>query len=55
MTHDLENAIRRARQNIQEAVDILRNVQGENEEVDEAADSLGHLIADLEFVLNGDY
>ena len=37
---------------IQEAIDLLEDVQGDNEQIDETAEALGFVIADLEHELN---
>lgn len=37
---------------IQEAIDLLENVKGDNEQIDETAEALGFAIADLEYELN---
>ena len=44
--------IKEAQQKIQEAVDLLKTVYGENEEVDNVYDSLGFAIADIDYELN---
>ena len=52
MKHETENAVKLAMIKIQEAIDLLENVKGDNDEVDEVCDELGYKIADLEFELN---
>jgi len=52
MTQDTENAVKKAMVLLNEAIDVLQRVKGENDEVDEVCDELGYKIADLEFELN---
>jgi hypothetical protein len=52
MTQDTENAVKKAIVLLNEAIDVLQRVKGENDEVDEVCDELGYKIADLEFELN---
>ena len=52
MKHETENAVKLAMIKIQEAIDLLENVKGDNDEVDEVYDELGYQIANLEFELN---
>jgi prefoldin subunit 5 len=46
------NTIKLAMTKIQEAIDLLEKVKGENENIDEAADSVGFAFADLEYEVN---
>ena len=46
------NATKQALKKIQEAIDLLEEVKGDNEQIDETAESLGFAIADLEFEIN---
>lgn len=46
------NVVKEAMNKLQEAIDLLETVKGENEEIDEAADSIGFAYADLEFEIN---
>ena len=52
MKHKTENAVKLAMIKIQEAIELLEKVKGDNDEVDEVRDELGYKIADLEFILN---
>jgi len=52
MKADTRSAIKKAMNLIQEAIDVLENVQGDSEEIDETAEALGFAYADLEFEIN---
>ena len=47
-----KTACKKAMGLIQEAIDILEKVKGDNEEVDATADNLGFAFADLEYEVN---
>jgi hypothetical protein len=52
MEKETENAVKLAMIKIQEAIDLLEKVKGENDEVDEVCDDLGCRYADLECEIN---
>jgi hypothetical protein len=52
MKHETKKAVKLAMIKIQEAIDLLETVKGDNDEVDEVCDGLGYKIADLEFEIN---
>lgn len=52
MTHKTENAVKQAMVKIQEAIDLLKKVKGDSDEVDEVCEDLGCRYADLEYELN---
>lgn len=46
------NTVKQAMIKLQEAINLLEKVKGENEEIDEAADGIGFAYADLEYEVN---
>lgn len=52
MKNTTRNVAKQAMTKIQEAIDLLESVKGDNEQIDDTADSLGFAIADLEFEVN---
>jgi predicted RNase H-like HicB family nuclease len=52
MKEKTRKTVKKAMQKIQEAIDLLEQVNGENEEIDTAYDNLGFAMADLEYELN---
>lgn len=52
MKHKTKNAVKLVMIKIQEAIDLLENVKGDNNEVDEVCDELSYKLADLEFELD---
>jgi hypothetical protein len=52
MKHKTEKAVKLAMIKIQEAIDFLKTVKGDNDEVDEVCDELSYKIADLEHEIN---
>lgn len=53
MESTTRNAVKKAMVKLQEAIDILEKVKGDNDEIDEVSEQLGYKIADLEYVVNG--
>lgn len=53
MEKTFENAVKQAMVKLQEAMDILEKVKGDNEQVDDTADAIGFAFADLEYEVNG--
>lgn len=52
MKSTTENAAKQAMIKIQEAINLLEKVKGDNEEIDEVSEQLGYKIADLEYEVN---
>ena len=52
MKTKLENTVKKAMSNIQEAITLLESVRGQNEQVDETCDNIGFAFADLEYEVN---
>lgn len=52
MKDTVRTTVKQAMNKIQEAIDLLNTVKGENENIDEAADSIGYAFADLEYEVN---
>ena len=52
MKNTTKNAVKQAMIKLKEAIDILEKVKGDNEQIDESADSIGFAVADLEYEIN---
>jgi hypothetical protein len=52
MRQKTENVVKLAMIKIQEAIDLLETVKGDNDEVDEVCNDLGFKYADLEYEIN---
>lgn len=52
MKQETANAVKKAMVLIDEAIDVLKRVKGDNDEVDEVCENLGCQYADLEFEIN---
>ena len=52
MKNTTRNAVKKVMNNLQEAMDLLEKVKGDNENIDETADAIGYAYADLEFEVN---
>jgi len=52
MKQETINAVKKAMILLNEAIDVLERVKGDNDEVDEVTNSLGYKIADLEYEIN---
>lgn len=52
MKNTTRKVVKEAQQKIQEAIDLLETIAGENEDIDNACESLGFAIADIEYELN---
>ena len=52
MKNTTRNAVKKVMNKIQEAMDLLEKVKGDNENIDETADAIGYAYADLEFEVN---
>ena len=52
MTQETQNAVKKAMVLLNEAIDVLQRVKGENNEVDEVCEDLGCRYADLEYEIN---
>jgi len=52
MKNTTRNAVKKVMNKLQEAMDLLEKVKGDNENIDETADAIGYAYADLEFEVN---
>jgi len=52
MKNTTRSAVKKVMNKLQEAMDLLEKVKGDNENIDETADSIGYAYADLEFEVN---
>lgn len=53
MKNETRNVVKQVMVKLQEAIDLLEKVEGENEEVDTLKEDLGYSFADLEYEVNG--
>lgn len=52
MKNSTRKTVKQAMNKIQEAIDLLEKVKGENENVDDTAENIGFAYADLEYEVN---
>jgi len=52
MDNETKNVIKQSILKIQDAIDLLKTIQGSLDEIDEIRNELGYKIADLEFEIN---
>ena len=52
MKNTTRNAVKKVMNKLQEAMDLLEKVKGDNENIDETADAIGYAYAYLEFEFN---
>lgn len=52
MTQETNFAVKKAMVLLNEAIDVLKRVEGDNNEVDEVCQELGYKYADLEYEVN---
>lgn len=52
MKNTTRKVVKEAKQKIQEAIDLLKTIDGENDEIDNVCKELEYAIADIDFELN---
>lgn len=52
MKNTTRNVVKQAQQKIQEAIDLLETIEGENDAIDNVCENIGFAIADIEYELN---
>ena len=52
MKNTTRKVVKEAKQEIQEAMDLLETIDGENDEIDNVCENLGFAIADIDYELN---